>query len=521
MQAIVATSEIPQLEEKPEIIEPQFDGGDSGDNDNEPEIFGTFFIGGNEFAVSVTSIQEVVNQPESFTTIPLSPDYLLGLFNLRGLIIPVVDLRAIFGLPPLDPTITDRKVAIIEHGSHCFGLLVDKTGDVFNSRDVDQNEVNKVRGDVREAIIGGVFKLEGGRRLVQLLDPFELLKLEKLPRVSGTHSSALSRRARGSRRQCISFQVGDCLCAFSMKSIKEIVELKAIDNTALAHGWTIGAIDLRGSTVPVIDFRVFLGKKQTTAAEDLAGKGFKLIVMKLGDNLISLLVDSISNIISYFDDDLLNFPAVGMERTEMFKGCLSNSETGTVLLLDHEKILSDDELVDITMGHSKLFSDDSEASRLEAEDAGKKRTLITFSIGSKFALNIEHVNEVISFPDKIVHPPSMPSFVEGMVNLRGDLIPIINLRVLYHLDPVPPAETKLLIFTAKEKKYGIMVDSVDSIVNLTGRNSSTLPRIMDNENGVSMSRDVKEAILLETEKEEERSLMILDLDMVVERTMAD
>ena len=455
----------------------------SDEPSNDTDIFGTFQIGGNEFAVSVMAIQEVVNRPEEFTNIPLSPDYLLGLFNLRGLIIPVVDLRAIFGLPRDDTNAAESKVAIIEHGEHCFGLLVDKTGDVFNARDVDQNTVSRVRGDVRESIIGGVFKLEGGRRLVQILDPFELLKLEKLPRVSGTHNSALTRRKRGRRKQCISFQVGDCVCAFDMNSIKEIVELKAIDNTALAHGWTLGAVDLRGSTVPVIDFRVFLGKKDPTPASDLAGKGYKLIVMRLGDNLISLLVDAISNIVSYFDDDVVTFPGVGIERTEMFLGCLANDDSSMVLLLDHKKVLDDSELADITMGHSKLFSDEDSHAKNAADTAGAKRTLITFSIGSKFALDIESVNEVISFPNSIVNPPSLPDFIEGMVNLRGELIPIINLRSLYNLDSVDRQTTKLLVFTCKDKKYGIMVDTVDSIVSLTGRMSSSLPRIDDGGGG--------------------------------------
>lgn len=517
MASDLATADFPISEE---LAPPPAPMAPSGLDGGEADIFGTFLIGGNEFAVSVSSIQEVVNRPEEFTNVPLSPDYLLGLFNLRGVIIPVVDLRSIFGLTSDSANVADAKVAIIEHGTHCFGLLVDRTGDVFNARDVDRNEVSRVRGDVRESIIGGIFKLENGQRLVQILDPFELLKLEKLPRVTGTHNSALTRRKRGRRKQCISFEVGDCICAFDMKSIKEIVELQSIDNTALAHGSTLGAIDLRGSTVPVIDFRVFLGKQEPSTAQELAGKGYKLIVMKLGDYQISLLVDGISNIVSYFDDDLVTFPGVGMERTEMFLGCLSSHDDEMVLLLDHNKILGDEELADITMGHSKLFSAEDNTAQEADHAAGNKRTFITFFVGSKFALDIESVNEVMSFPESIVHPPSLPSFIEGMVNLRGELIPIINLRALYNLDAIDSSMTKLLIFTCNEKKYGFMVDTVDSIVSLSGKNSSALPRIFDGGQSLDISNDVKEAILIENDNEDERSLMILDLEMVISRTVA-
>ena len=505
-------------------VPPPANDREGGDPSDRSDIYGTFFIGGNEFAVSVESIQEVVNEPDVFTAVPLSPDYLVGLFNLRGLIIPVVDLRIIFDLP-IDPNCQlERKVAIIEHGEHCFGLLVDKTGDVFNARDTDHNEFSRVRGDIREAIVGGVFKLEEGRRLVQILDPFELLKLEKLPRVSGASHSALAKRSRGRRKQCISFRVGDCLCAFNMTSIKEIVELDTIDNTALAHGWTLGAVDLRGSTVPVIDFRVFLGKKQITSSQEVVGKGYKLIVMKIGSNLISLLVDAIDNIISYFDDDLLSFPGLGLARSDMFKGCLATSDNEMVLLLDHKKVLEDNDLTEVTRGHSNLFRAGDEAVQAERKGDNRKRTFITFSVGSfsvnsKFALDISHVNEVISYPETVVHPPSLPTYIEGMVNLRGDLIPIINLRALYHLEDADPEMSKLLIFSRDGKKYGIMVDTVDSIVSFSERNASPLPRISDGSRSVNISNDIKEAIVVESDKTEKQSLMVLDLDMVISRSL--
>jgi len=487
---------------------------------DESVIYGTFFIGGNEFAVAVKSIQEVVNVPKEFTNIPRAPDYLLGLFNLRDLIIPVVDLRVIFGLTEDVTNIDQRKVAIIEHGEHCFGLIVDRTGDVFNAKDVDQSTFSRKSDDIREAIIGGVFKLEKGKRLIQALDPFELLNLDKLPKVSSSLTSSQNKKKRGRRKQCISFQVGDSICAFEMTSIKEIVELEAIDNKVLARGWTLGAIDLRGNTVPVVDFRMFLDQKANVTAEDVTGKGYKLVVMKVGNSLISLLVDAIKNIVSYFDDDLLSFPSVGVQRREMFKGCLSDKEGEMVLLLDHTLVMSNDELDEITRGHSQLFQEEQETSSPTGDGARKrKRTLITFSVGSRFALDIEDVSEVIGFPKTIVRPPNMPDFVEGMVNLRGDLIPIINLRSLYCLEAIDPADTKLLVFSLSGKKYGIMVDAVDAIVNLSEHNSSILPRLSEDSGAMSISNDVTEAIILEKADTQDHSMMVLDLNMVVSRSV--
>mgnify|MGYP001800063655 CR=1 FL=1 len=481
------------------------------------QIYGTFFVAGSEFAITVDAIQEVVNEPTQFTHVPLSPDYLIGLFNLRGVIIPVVDLRGVFGLSMSDAVETDRKVAIIEHGEHCFGLLVDRTGDVFNARDAERSVFSRTRNDLRETVIDGVFKLENGKRLVQILDPFELLNLDKLPRVAGALRSALSRRKRGRRKQCISFLVGKSTCAFDMTSIKEIVELERIDNTALASEWTLGAIDLRGNTVPVIDFRLFLGQERTESVEELIERGSKLIVMKMGENLISLLVDAIDTIISFYDEDLLPFPGVGMHRGEIFKGCLCDDDDRMVLLLDHERVISDEQLRTVTRGHSALFSAQDEIVRSDKKGSGEKRTLLTFHIGALFALDIEQVNEVISFPDTVMTPPSVPDFIAGMVNLRGDLIPIINLRVLYDMPTLEPSNTKLLVFSKAQSKYAIMVDEVSSIVSVTDQNANVLPRLTDDGSGSEISNDVHEAILISEAASEDEALMVLDLDAIIAR----
>jgi len=66
--------------------------------DFEAGIFGSFWLGEAEFALPVNHVQEVVNPPSVYTPVPLSPPDLVSLFNLRGMVIPVVDLRRLLGL---------------------------------------------------------------------------------------------------------------------------------------------------------------------------------------------------------------------------------------------------------------------------------------------------------------------------------------------------------------------------------------------------------------------------------------
>ena len=104
-----------------------------------------------------------------------------------------------------------------------------------------------------------------------------------------------------------------------------------------------------------------------------------------------------------------------------------------------------------------------------------------------------------------------------MVNLRGALIPIINLRLLYGLSGMDREQTKLLIFAQGEQKYAIMVDAVESIINVDDSNSGLLPRLSEGSTEDGISKDVKEAILLQDNAVEQSSLMVLDLAAVAAR----
>ncbi len=65
----------------------------------ETELFGSFLLETDEFALPALSIREVVNLPERITVVPLAPPYLEGMFTLRGSVIPVVNLGRLPGPP--------------------------------------------------------------------------------------------------------------------------------------------------------------------------------------------------------------------------------------------------------------------------------------------------------------------------------------------------------------------------------------------------------------------------------------
>lgn len=487
----------------------------------ERDIYGSFSLADVEFALSVKSIQEVINEPESYSPMPLAPDYLLGLFNLRGVIIPVVDLRKIFDFSvDIDENNKERKIAIIEHGNFCVGLLFDATGEVFNGNEQQRNHFHSNSEDPNKAVIEGVFKLDEGKRVVQILNPYKVLNLNQIPR--SADSSASNVRRISKREQCISFMVGTSLCAIDIDAIQEIVDIKEVQNYALASDICLGSVNVRGNTVPIIDFSHFLGYGKTQPSSDGTHDN-KMIIMKINDEYFGLLVKSIENIISYFKEDLIEFPVLSEKTKDLFKGCISSSDREIqTILLNHETILSNDEIASVIGGHKRLYKE--KAKNIEEEIAGtsEQKSYITFTLNNNYALEINEVKEVIDYPESLIRPPNISAYFKGMINLRGELVAVIDPRALYGMDDEPSSSApKILIFKSGDAKYGLMVDSVDSIVSFSEKDKVNIPKSLYQNGGQSLAEDIKDAVHVKTKADGEKTLLILSLSSLYLRVNPD
>jgi len=83
-----------------------------------------FVIGEEEYAVPILSIQEII-KPFSWTRVPQVPAYVLGVFNLRGSVIPLIDLRAKFGLQPKKHN-EDTRFIVMRDGDDVAGFVIDR-----------------------------------------------------------------------------------------------------------------------------------------------------------------------------------------------------------------------------------------------------------------------------------------------------------------------------------------------------------------------------------------------------------
>jgi purine-binding chemotaxis protein CheW len=482
-------------------------------------IFGSFFLLESEFALSVSHVQEVVNAPMAYTQVPLAPNYLKGLFNLRGTIVPVIDLKELLGLKGVQSGEV-QKIAVVEISGACLGLLFDKTGEVFKSIDGERSDFESSNS---ESVISGVFKKDAGKRIVQILEVAKLFKLQNIPIDTGKLKAGQTSQGhrRGGRKQCISFLVGPAQCSLPISDIQEIIKVDKVAVSALGTGDCIGTIDLRGVTVPVIDFPAFLKYRKADRSETATQGDRRIVVMRLEKELFGLLVDSINSIISFYPDQLLSFPILEQKRASMFLGCITGATDSDILLLDHQKILTDDEVNEITRGHSKLYqTHDHKESELKSK-VGPRSTYITFNLGNTFAVTIDEIKEIIDNPQQLMQPPGLDKHVKGVLNLRGNLVTIVDARSMYRIEghPLPAKAQKVLIFRRDQLYFGLVVDGVESIITSADQDKIKIPKLLLSSGDGSMSSDVSEAIEVTDNQGSKKSVLILSTSSLFERAL--
>lgn len=129
-----------------------------------------FKIMDGQYAIPVLEVQEVV-KPQKVTSVPLGPEYVDGLINLRGQIVTAINLRVLFGLPRKDDPEEYMNI-IVRWGDGLYALVVDEIMDVMDVENSSFEDTPDTIDEHLKSYIRGVFKLEDNL--------LTLLSLEKI-----------------------------------------------------------------------------------------------------------------------------------------------------------------------------------------------------------------------------------------------------------------------------------------------------------------------------------------------------
>ena len=129
-------------------------------------------------------------------------------------------------------------------------------------------------------------------------------------------------------------------------------------------------------------------------------------------------------------------------------------------------------------------AESADAGRGAGENESDERQLVTFKVASEeFAVDIMQVQEIIRL-EKVTKMPHVPDFVEGVVNLRGNVLPVIDLRKRVHIPGREYSDTtRVVVMDLRGVKTGIIVDSVSEVLRVNNRNIEPAPAIVKSRYG--------------------------------------
>jgi purine-binding chemotaxis protein CheW len=454
-----------QMADPPAAADPPVAGAGEATSEN----LLIFQLAGESFALRLTSIAEIIRLPD-LVHMPLVPPSLLGLANLRGIVLPVVSLRALLHLP--DAKADEQTRVTVLRGGAAVGLVVDRV-DRLMALAVDQLEHDDAgAGSIDPALLDGVIKGAEGQSTIKLLNPSRLLsgQFARLG-VSTTGATNRSPVAIGGRAatqiqaiSLLSFRLGEQEYALPLDRVREIVPLPDhIPALPRPETAVLGVITLRDRLLPLVSLRALLGM----AADDGSGPRGKVVVVSLGDGAVGVVVDATREILRVDPNIIEPAPALltrGDGDAEIASICRLEDGKRLVALLSPDRLFRS-ELV------RRILAEQTSAGKIDSQseaNAMADEQFIIFRLGDQdYGIPIAAVGEIARPPDRFTRLPKAPAFIDGVMNLRGSVVPIVDLRRRFDLSMTEHAGSQRILMVAIGAVIaGFLVDSVSEIMKV-------------------------------------------------------
>ena len=143
----------------------------------------------------------------------------------------------------------------------------------------------------------------------------------------------------------------------------------------------------------------------------------------------------------------------------------------------------------------------------EEAKAAEEMQLVVFSLGrEEFAVEVTQVREIMRM-EEITRMPKSPHFVEGIINLRGQIIAVVELAKRLNLEAGErDSDTRIIVVEAEDIKVGMIVDSVSEVLRVGAEAVEASP---------TLATDISSAFLRGVVKKDNRLIILLDLTKVL------
>jgi len=374
----------------------------------------------------------------SITPVPLSDKSVLGVIVINGQVISVIDLGVVLRDNKIN--INGEKAKLIIFKNEAF--VVDEVLDI---EEVDKDNLEIIDED----FIHGFYKDK--EYLVQLLNVENILKSLKIDIFKPITVDTIEENINNNNKnvsndyiRALFFKVEDEKFAINIESLRELIFVPEI--TFVANNDVLGVITLREEVITILDMNKLLGFKSKKPT-----KKSRILITSYENKAIGFLVDEVEEVKNVY---LNKLEEANILLNEMIN-FIYKDENEVV------SIISIDELRKLIREHSIKNKKEEKKEKVLGENM---REVTVFKIDNEeYAFDIEDVQEIIRY-DTITPIPNAPKYVEGVLNLRGAVIPIISLpkRLDYKCDIND--KTKIIVYSINNENIGFIVDDVSEIL---------------------------------------------------------
>lgn len=450
------------------------------------ERFLTLRTDGQLYAVSAAQVAEVIRLP-AVARVPQAPRGLLGLANLRGSVLPVASLRGLLGLSEAEEARSGvaSRVVVLD-GAAPVALAVDAIGGLV-SVEPEQIEARQAELAARPGErLKGAFAMTAGAgesTVAKILDIAALIAAAFVPQDRARPLQAVADSGDANkigetidyRQRLVSFEVAGQEYAFPLESVLEVLDApETLAALPASEELVLGVTPFRETLLPLLSLRGLLGFQQ-----GVRNGREKVVVAQVGGTLVGLIADRMRTIFPADAGLIEKIPAVLAARAggESKIAAIYRGDGGRrlVSLLSPEQLFREDVMQRLKAGSGSARDADKDIGRV----SGEERQFVVFRLGEdEFGLPMESVNEVARVPEQMTRLPKAPKFLEGVMNLRGEVLPVVDQRRRFDMPPLAEQGGRRLVVVRTDRhRAGLIVDSVSEVLRCTSDDIEPAPAL--------------------------------------------
>jgi purine-binding chemotaxis protein CheW len=259
----------------------------------------------------------------------------------------------------------------------------------------------------------------------------------------------------------MTFELAGQAYALPLEQVAEVLAMpQRLSVLPGADTTMLGVLSHRGGLLPIVSLRSLLG------LPGQAQSGAQVAVAGLGAAAIGFVVDRLGAILRVAPESIAPTPAVlnrGAGEAQIQSICRLEDGRGLVSMLSAELLFRSETIAQIL---AEAQQEVEMVAKTSDETSGASEQIVVFTLGDEaYGLPIAAVEEVLRMPGRLTRVPRAPAFIEGVINVRGRVVPVIDQRRRFGAEGAAPEKRRLIVTSIDGRPAAFVVDSVNEIVS--------------------------------------------------------